>query len=216
MARPHDPRAKIELLRAAEATFVEHGLDRARVEDITARAGRSKGSFYLHFESKEEAFQQIVETLLAQIAGCVDEPPPGDTLTVREVLQVQRERTIEVFEFLWSRRALMGMLLSGAGAAGQAHLIDELAEQMCQAIRRWLVWGQPLGLYRRDLDHELISLAMSGAYDRLARFVVHQAKKPDITALVDQMMRFEAHAIGTSLYIEMVDRLVNNTAKDTP
>ena len=43
MPRAPDPNAKLDLLRAAEAVFVEHGLDRARVEDITHRAGRSKG-----------------------------------------------------------------------------------------------------------------------------------------------------------------------------
>ncbi len=216
MARPHDPRAKIELLRAAEAVFIEHGLDRARVEDITAKAGRSKGSFYLHFESKEEAFQQIVETLLAQLAGCVDEPPPADVSTLGDVLKVQRQRSIEVFDFLWSRRALMKLMMSGGGAAAHAHLIDELAEQLRLAIRRWLAWGQPLGLYRDDLDLEVVSLAMSGAYDRVARFVVHQTRKPDLTALVDEMLRFEAHAIGTADYIAMIDRLVTNPSKENP
>ncbi|MGZ3427448.1 MAG: TetR family transcriptional regulator, partial [Polyangia bacterium] len=61
MARPPDPNAKIDLLRAAEAVFAERGLDHAKVGEITERAGHSKGSFYLHFENKEDAFRQIVE-----------------------------------------------------------------------------------------------------------------------------------------------------------
>src|SRR5580693_286916 len=76
MPRPADRRAKIELLRAAEAVFVEHGLTAAKVEDITARAGVSKGAFYLHFPTKEDCFRQIVEGFLAKLASCLDEGPP--------------------------------------------------------------------------------------------------------------------------------------------
>jgi len=50
-----------------------HGLDQARVDDIAARAGKSKGAFYLHFDSKEEAFREIIESLLARLHSCVRE-----------------------------------------------------------------------------------------------------------------------------------------------
>ena len=72
MARPGDPNAKIDLLRAAEAVFVERGLDHAKVEDITDRAGRSKGAFYLHFQSKEALFGGLVEAFLKVLAECAD------------------------------------------------------------------------------------------------------------------------------------------------
>src|SRR6185312_1152617 len=75
MGRPADRRAKIELLRAAEAVFVEHGLAASKVEDITGRAGVSKGAFYLHFESKDDCWRQIVEGFVAKLAVCLEAPP---------------------------------------------------------------------------------------------------------------------------------------------
>ena len=72
MPRAGDPTAKIKLLGAAEAEFVASGLGRAKVEDITSRAGLSKGAFYLHFESKEDAFRQLVETMVARLASLMD------------------------------------------------------------------------------------------------------------------------------------------------
>ena len=56
MARPSDPNARMRLLEAARRIFIEHGLDRAKVEDITREAGLSKGAFYLHFKTKDDAF----------------------------------------------------------------------------------------------------------------------------------------------------------------
>ena len=125
MPRPSDPNARIDLLRAAEVVFVEHGLDRARVEDITARAGRSKGSFYLHFESKDDAFRQIVESLLARMAIFLDEQKrlatqrhAGTVLNVALRIEDWLCADVEVFEYLWQNRGLMRLVLEGGRSAG--------------------------------------------------------------------------------------------------
>lgn len=49
-----------ELLDAAFAVFVEKGFADARLEDIAARAGVSKGTVYLYFDSKEAIFQDMI------------------------------------------------------------------------------------------------------------------------------------------------------------
>lgn len=57
-----------ELLEAALEVFAEKGFNAARVEDIAERAGVSKGTVYLYFETKEEVFRSLVrENLLARI-----------------------------------------------------------------------------------------------------------------------------------------------------
>src|ERR1700746_3369135 len=135
MGRPADRRAKIELLRAAESVFVEHGLGEAKVEDITGRAGVSKGAFYLHFESKEDCFRQIVEGFVAKLAACVgDGPPlPSDPCSdedLGELFAHWHAHDLEMFEFCWQNRGLMSILFSGGGGASYAYLIDEFAERM--------------------------------------------------------------------------------------
>lgn len=49
-----------ELTTAALALFVERGYAATRLEDIAARAGVSKGTLYLYFDSKEELFKTVV------------------------------------------------------------------------------------------------------------------------------------------------------------
>ena len=67
MARPPRPGTHQALLDAARDEFARHGLERARVEDVSRRAGVSKGAFYLHFRSKEEAFEQIVQRFIGAL-----------------------------------------------------------------------------------------------------------------------------------------------------
>ena len=44
------------LLAAAFKIFVRDGFEASRIEDIAAEAGRSRGSFYVNFRNKTEAF----------------------------------------------------------------------------------------------------------------------------------------------------------------
>jgi AcrR family transcriptional regulator len=184
MARPADPNAKIDLLRAAEAVFVAHGLDQAKVEDITARAGRSKGAFYLHFTSKEDAFRQIVETMLARLIDYMhEEDKLGElegTIPQAELAERRLSCNVEVFEFIWHNRGVMRLLLEGGKSASFVYLMNEFAERTRTQIARGLSRGVGRGTLRPDLDVELTSLAIAGAYDRVARELVMLERKPDL------------------------------------
>jgi AcrR family transcriptional regulator len=49
-----------EILSAALASFAEHGFAATRLDDVAARAGVTKGTLYLYFDSKEELFKAVV------------------------------------------------------------------------------------------------------------------------------------------------------------
>ncbi|MBP7651052.1 MAG: TetR/AcrR family transcriptional regulator [Phenylobacterium sp.] len=50
-----------EIVAAAFEVFGEKGFAAARLDDIAARAGVSKGAIYLYFATKEDIFQAVVE-----------------------------------------------------------------------------------------------------------------------------------------------------------
>jgi AcrR family transcriptional regulator len=55
-----------EILEAALAVFAEKGLSAARMEDIAARAGVTKGTIYLYFLSKNDVFKALLSTHIAE------------------------------------------------------------------------------------------------------------------------------------------------------
>ena len=65
-----------ELTAAALELFVEKGFAATRLDDIAARAGVSKGTLYLYFDSKEALFKAVIQEgivpILEQGAGLVD------------------------------------------------------------------------------------------------------------------------------------------------
>jgi AcrR family transcriptional regulator len=201
LPRPPDRRTKIELLRAAEAVFVEHGLAAAKVEDITGRAGVSKGAFYLHFESKEDCFRQIIEGFLAKLASCLDEGPRPEAVagvaSFAAHLDAWRTHEAAILDFCWQNRGLMGILLSGSGGAHYAYLMDEFAERVAAQIQAWARHFIAVGIYRRDVDPELLPALMSGGYERLIRDMIKRSRRPDIEAWSRQAVDFFTRGILT-------------------
>jgi AcrR family transcriptional regulator len=68
MHRPRWQRRKDErpgeILNAALDVFAARGFSAAKLDEVAERAGVSKGTLYLYFESKEDLFRSVVRDLL--------------------------------------------------------------------------------------------------------------------------------------------------------
>src|SRR5262249_37153919 len=132
MARPADPNAKEALIAAARAEFARKGLVAARIEDITAACGLSKGAFYLHFSSKEALFGEPVEAFVKSVSESDDSRERGMAEFVaahgritrrdiekhspryRKLLEFEVAEDLRILEHMWAYRDVMGVLLRGA------------------------------------------------------------------------------------------------------
>src|SRR3954470_10154403 len=128
MARPADPNAKEALVACARAEFARRGLVSARIEDITAACSLSKGAFYLHFQSKEALFGDLVEAFLAGLAeraerrehdmaeffaeyGAVSRRDLEErTPRYHKFLEMETAEDLRVLEHMWAYRDVVGVL----------------------------------------------------------------------------------------------------------
>jgi AcrR family transcriptional regulator len=62
-----------EIVAAALAVFADKGFAAARLDEIAARAGVSKGALYLYFETKDELFHAVVREAVAPNVAAVAE-----------------------------------------------------------------------------------------------------------------------------------------------
>ena len=63
---------KEKILSAGKKVIFERGFSRARVSDITARAGVAHGTFYLYFSSKEEILLELLKMVRDEMASVID------------------------------------------------------------------------------------------------------------------------------------------------
>ena len=79
-----------DIIAAALAVFAEKGFAGARMEEIARRAGISKGTLYLYFETKEEMFRAVVREVVVPNIAAIEKaelaPPLPFAVMVRSFL----------------------------------------------------------------------------------------------------------------------------------
>jgi AcrR family transcriptional regulator len=66
-----------EIVEAALTVFAEKGFAAAKLDDIARRAGVSKGSLYVYFETKEEIFRAVARAAVASLLGTLESQAEG-------------------------------------------------------------------------------------------------------------------------------------------
>ncbi len=189
--RPARVHAHEALLEAARDEFARAGVDRARVEDIARRAGLSKGAFYLHFRTKEDAFREIVSRFLGALQDHAlrrDEleeraraaAAHGEPLSRR--LDAECAIDVDFLEVLWRNRQILAAL-EGAPGKPYRELVADFRARMRALVSRRMAGGVCAGArVRTDVAPELIADIVVGTYEDLARRMVDLKEKPDLTA----------------------------------
>jgi AcrR family transcriptional regulator len=110
-----------EILDAALELFTEKGFVATRLDEIADRAGVSKGTLYLYFDSKEDMFRAMVQNIIVPHVDQAEQLISDHVGTQREL--------IECFVWNWwevvgkTRLAAIPKLL-----VAEAHHFPELAE----------------------------------------------------------------------------------------
>lgn len=196
MGRRKDPQARSALIAAARREFVRRGIQGARVEDITARSGLSKGSFYLHFGSKEALFSELVKDFSATFHQLTSErkaalkaqlqkrPVPS-----RSVEQLERDFDHRALELMWIWRDVFQVLFRGTQGTAFEGVIwklvsDELArvQRDCQMLKRW-------GGCRRDVPNAIVGTMVVGTYLLLALQMSKTRVKPKLGSWVPALRK---------------------------
>lgn len=196
MARVADPMAKGKLLRAAREEFAASGLVGARVEDIAKRAALAKGSFYLHFKSKEEAFLEVVNSFFGELAAMSSECTIAlETIKTVEQFRLKLvESDVRILEFCWTNRDVI-RVLHESGHGEFEHLLNGFLDTLAAMIESNIRELQRRKLYRADVDPQVIALAIAGAYNNLVRHMTKLKSKPDIRAWIETMTRWSTSGL---------------------
>src|SRR5581483_6997629 len=64
-------RARSELVSAARTLIAEHGVADLRVSDVTERSDVALGSFYRHFETKDDVIDAVISDTVSALADAI-------------------------------------------------------------------------------------------------------------------------------------------------
>jgi len=207
MARPADPNARSALIAAARREFVRHGIQKARIEDITAACSMSKGAFYLHFDSKEHLFGELVQELRRRMDEMLElrqreyeqaykalgpmrgrELAPGSPRrTALEGLDMRHDRA--ALEVIWEHRDVMDVLLRGSQGTNFEGVMWEFIDHEVQHVVDATEQLKKLGVCKPELPSDLVGSMVVGAWVLLARRMLRLTEKPDLDFWVNALKR---------------------------
>ncbi len=125
--KPADQR-RADLMGAAAALFVERGIVATTLEDVTARAGVSKGLFYQYFHSKDDLLLALQEDFAHRLAERMRKAIPADAAWPDKLDAVIQA----CFRSFQAEHDLHEVLFRHAGGGDLAHAGQARADQAPQ------------------------------------------------------------------------------------
>ncbi|HIH2751796.1 TetR/AcrR family transcriptional regulator [Burkholderia aenigmatica] len=129
------------LLATAREVFSEHGYADASMDDLTARAGLTRGALYHHFGDKKGLLASVVEQIDAEmdarlqaISDTADDAWEGFCSRCRVYLEMALEPEIQRI-VLRDARAVLG----GATSDSQRHCVESMQRMIDGLIQQGVV-----------------------------------------------------------------------------
>ncbi len=151
-----------EIVQAAFEVFAEKGFAAAKLDEIAAKAGISKGALYLYFETKEDIFRAVVREAVAPNLDMVEAMLAQATIPFPDMLRLMFARLAQVITT--SRLGAVAKLVIGESRnfpelARVWH--DEVVSRALTAIGNAIRWGQERGEIRPG-DPRLYAFSIMG------------------------------------------------------
>lgn len=150
-------RTREQLKQAAIALILEKGYDAVQVQDITDRADLGRGTFYIHFDDKEDVVWRAVRDDFDALDASLDTqfgklPSPRYEYAV----------WLRMFEYAGVHRELFTALLAGSGAA---RLNERILLYFADRLETLIGEGQCLPQFK--LPPRFVAEFISGALIRM-------------------------------------------------
>jgi len=197
-ARELKSQTRTQILVAIRKVFAERGFHGASMNELLVAANVARGTFYLHFDSKEAAFRAVLDDLLEHIAASLRPVDTGSLHTARDQLVDNLARAFTLFI---DEPDLGHLVLRQAGgvsddlAAHLEHFYDGIAALAGRSLRA----GQALGLVRVGDVSRMARLAL-GLFKEAAQMLAFarpsdSTPRPDPEALAREVLDLVLHGV---------------------
>lgn len=155
-----DPAATRDaLVAAATAEMAEKGIDGASLDAICARAGFTRGAFYVHFRDRDDLVVAVVERVLERThadlqLGDTDTTPDVRTIIPRFAARIREGNSAAVGTPAWRFRHTLAAC-SRIPALRERYVA--LQRTAVEGVRAAVSAGQEAGAIRSDLEANAVA-----------------------------------------------------------
>jgi AcrR family transcriptional regulator len=180
-----------QLIRAARFVFERDGFLHARIADICDEAKMSHGSFYTYFVSKEEIFQEVVDTVEIDLLRI--DPVPEETDPIERIRAANRHYLVTYLE---NSKILQVIQQVATFDPEVRQTRVQRQDAFAHAIERRIREYQKQNLSNAELDPWLAANALGGMVAFVADQLASRDQPMDLDFAAEQLTLLWANAIG--------------------
>lgn len=191
-------RRKQELLQIAYRMFIARGYENTSVDDIIAEAGIAKGTYYYHFESKEQTLEEVIgmmieqETEAAKQALQADIPVPQKIVGIIASLRPRQEE-----------QPIEGALMRPENLIMHSKIKRRLIETVVPLLSEAVEQGITQGIFSCDCIPERVRMLMAVSSET---FDEGRFSERDVAVFIDMTEKLLGAQPGTMGFIKELIR----------
>jgi AcrR family transcriptional regulator len=147
-----------EIVQAALAVFADRGFAAAKLEDVAAAAGISKGTIYLYFPNKEELFRAVVRTAILPNLEAAEAQLDSHAGSSAELLRLLAQRFLDLLDSDLTAVPKLVVAESGNFPAVAQFYADTVLRRAFRLVETVLTRGMERGEFRRMDVHAVLPL----------------------------------------------------------
>lgn len=195
---------KQQILAAAREVFAKRGYARTTVDDIALEAGVARGTFYLYFDDKRDAFEELVDAFASQIGAAIVRIVTGDPK--RSVSSQVLDNIRAILGVCLAERSMTKILFTDAVGVDPEfeRKLTTFYDSVVQLLTESLKDGQALGVVADGEPRVLAYLTIGALKELLYQAVTLGLAAESAEALTKQVydflcsgyLRVETDALG--------------------
>lgn len=140
---------RARLIAEAQAMVRAAGHEALRIDELVARAGVAKGTFFAHFEDKDSLMDLLIGTQIDRLIDAAAAKTPPRTV------EALSERLAPLLEFAASERYVFDVMLRRSGAAAREEIgpIAATFDRVGHLLGGWLAGGP----FRDDVPLQVLA-----------------------------------------------------------
>ena len=207
--------SKEDMLNAELKAFSKKGYASAHVSDIIKQAGVARGTFYLYFESKRDAFEKVLAHILSKVEGIAPKGEINNYFPSPEALYDRICSTFNKFFSVFKQNSTFARIVF-TEATGLDKGFDKQLENHYNIhrknIRQYLEGVRNSGM-ARDFDIDITVEAIIGMVERCARTFLSKKNSIHPETLAQRITDFEFQAVCSVPLSELDRDAIGNNGK---
>lgn len=202
---------RIRIREKAKELFMQLGMRRVSMDDIANSMGMSKKTLYLYYNDKKALVNEVIDLMLEKNSVNCKSCRSGAKNAIEEGFLA----TASVSEMMRDMNPVLLLDMQKYYPSAYRRFLKFREDFLYNFIRQSIEWGIQDGLFRADVNPDLVSRLRLESINLPFQRAFYEAMKTDLGTLVKEIFVLFMYGIATPKGARLINKYRNQKQKPT-